>query len=444
MQYLVTSILIWVAAGTASAAVTITDFNYWTPGSSYGSWAPDQGATLGSEADRFNVSATNFGGAYKYLGATGAAPNITGQSTLSLSVTVNSQSNGDAGIGFLILLEDVDGTVHRYSRFGVREGEHTLTWAVDTPSSVGEAGSVPGFDVSHIQGVNIQIDPGGANSYNVSFRMLQAGSGTAAPTASSSAPSAAAPVAAGPSYRTMRDQSYVDQPDNPRYANCRMDIYYPEHLKGFPTVVFMHAGGLRAGERYIPGEIMNKGFAVASISYSLYPNASAPDFIEDAAAAVAWVFKNIENVRGSSDKIFVSGSSAGGYLAKMVGLDKRWLSAHGIDANRLAGIISLSGQAITHVAIREERGGNRAKPVVDDLAPLNHVRADAPPLLLVTGDREMELLGRYEENAYLKRMMEVNGHKQTELHEIKGADHAGVEKPGHDFLAAFVQRVAGA
>jgi hypothetical protein len=35
------------------------------------------------------------------------------------------------------------------------------------------------------------------------------------------------------------------------------------------------------------------------------------------------------------------------------------------------------------------------------MAPLYHVRKDAPPLLLITGDRDLELLGRYQENAYL-------------------------------------------
>jgi acetyl esterase/lipase len=220
-----------------------------------------------------------------------------------------------------------------------------------------------------------------------------------------------------------------------------MDLYYPEHLEDFPTVIFIHPGGLRTGQRYLPGELMNQGFAVVAPDYRLYPDAQSPEFIEDAAAAVAWVFDNIESVGGSREKIFVSGASAGGYLAMMVGLDKRWLAGHGIDADDLAGIVSLSGQAITHVAIREEKGGERAKPVIDDLAPLHYVRGDAPPLLLVTGDRDLELLGRYEENAYLKRMMEINGHSRTELFEIEGADHAAVEKPGHGYLADFVKRI---
>ena len=43
---------------------------------------------------------------------------------------------------------------------------------------------------------------------------------------------------------------------------------------------------------------------------------------KDAAAAVAWVFNNIEDYGGRSELIFVSGHSAGGYLASMLGLDK--------------------------------------------------------------------------------------------------------------------------
>ena len=41
----------------------------------------------------------------------------------------------------------------------------------------------------------------------------------------------------------------------------------------------------------------------------------------------------------------------------------------------------------------------RTQPLLDEMAPLYHVRDDAPPLLLITGDRELEMLGRYEENA---------------------------------------------
>lgn len=420
-----------------SAAVTVTDFSNWMPDSTYGNWASEKGSALTSGPDAFRVVASNFGGVYKYLGVTGAPINLEDLDALRLNVTVHSQSNREAGIGFLVLLEDADGTVHRYSRFGVQSGAQTIHWALDHPSKEEAAGMSAGLDLSRIQAMNLQIDPGGANDYDVSFLSLAANSGEETESAKLPARRAA------PDYIIMEGRNYHDRLSDPKYADCLLNIYYPAHLTKFPTVVFMHAGGLKQGQPYIPGELMGRGFAVVSAGYRLYPGARAPDFIEDAAAAVAWVFKNIEDLGGSKDQIFVSGSSAGGYLAKMVGLDKQWLGKHGIDANALAGIVSLSGQAITHVAIREERGIDRGSPVVDALAPLRHVRGDAAPLLLVTGDRQLELLGRYEENAYLKRMMELNGHRHTELHEIKGVDHAGVEKPGHDYLVEFVERVAG-
>lgn len=227
-----------------------------------------------------------------------------------------------------------------------------------------------------------------------------------------------------------------------RFQRCRLDLYIPEGVTDFPTVVWFHAGGLNQGNRYIPGELMNRGLAVVAVGYRLYPDARSPEFIQDAAAGVAWVFKNIEACGGSTKRIFVAGASAGGYLVSMVGLDRSWLAVHGLDPNQLAGIIALSGQAITHVAVREEHGGNRGVAVIDALAPLYHVRADAPPYLLVTGDRELELLGRYEENAYMKRMMEVAGHRKTELYELKGMDHPHVEKPGHEYLLQFVRRIS--
>ena len=85
----------------------------------------------------------------------------------------------------------------------------------------------------------------------------------------------------------------------------------------------------------------------------------------------------------------------------MVGLNKTYLQKYGIDANTLAGIIPFSGQMISHFTVRKEKGIDELDARIDDFAPLHFIRADAPPLLLITGDREKELLGRYEENAYM-------------------------------------------
>lgn len=238
-------------------------------------------------------------------------------------------------------------------------------------------------------------------------------------------------IAQETNYKTVKNIPYYSQEvlvsDQYIKERCMLDVYYPEKIKDFPVVVWFHGGGLTGGEKDIPEALKEKGFAVVGVNYRLSPKVKAPAYIEDAAAAVAWVFKNIKNYGGDTSLIFVSGYSAGGYLTNMIGLDKKWLAVHNVDADRIAGLISLSGQAITHFTVREERGIPGTQPIIDELAPLYHVRKDAPPLILITGDSELELLGRYEENAYLMRMMKIAGHIKTKLFKLDGYDHGILE-----------------
>lgn len=232
----------------------------------------------------------------------------------------------------------------------------------------------------------------------------------------------------------------VNKSDSYINERCVLDVYYPKNKKAFATVVWFHGGGLTAGSKELPAALKDKGLCIVGVNYRLSPKAKAPEYIEDAAAAVSWVFNNISTLGGDSSLIFVSGHSAGGYLAAMIGLDKSWLKKYNIDANRIAGLIPLSAQTITHFTVRKERGIPETQPVIDSLAPLFYVRPDAPPLLLITGDRELELLGRYEENAYLMRMMKVSGHKETKLLELQGYGH-GMTEPAFPLLLNEVRRI---
>jgi acetyl esterase/lipase len=245
-------------------------------------------------------------------------------------------------------------------------------------------------------------------------------------------------------YSTSMDLPYYPESlrssDEYLSERCVLDVYYPENLENFPTVVWFHGGGLRGGNKEIPDALKEQGMAVVAANYRLHPKIKSPVYIEDAAAAVAWVLEHIADYGGDPKQVFVSGHSAGGYLASMIGLDKSYLEAHNLDANQLAGLIPFSGQTITHFTVRSERGIKGTQPIIDDMAPLYHVRKDAPPLLLITGDRELEMLGRYEENAYLMRMMKVVGHPDTRLLEMDGYGHMMLE-PAFPLLIREVNRI---
>ena len=231
------------------------------------------------------------------------------------------------------------------------------------------------------------------------------------------------------------------KPDEYQTEKCVLDIYFPKNTKNFSTVVWFHGGGLTGGEKEIPEALKNKGICVIGVGYRLSPTALCPKYIEDAAAAVAWTFHHITSYGGDPNLIFVSGHSAGGYLTLMIGLDKKWLNVYNIDANNIAGLIPFSGQTITHFTIRKENGIKTTQPIIDKYAPLYFVRADAPPMLLITGGRELELFGRYEENAYLDRMMKLCGHKSTTLYELQGYGH-GMTEPAFPLLIEFVKKMS--
>ena len=52
------------------------------------------------------------------------------------------------------------------------------------------------------------------------------------------------------SYKTIVNVPYLETPgDDYQNERCKLDIYFPEGLTDFPTVVFFHGGGLLCNKR---------------------------------------------------------------------------------------------------------------------------------------------------------------------------------------------------
>lgn len=223
---------------------------------------------------------------------------------------------------------------------------------------------------------------------------------------------------------------------------CYAKISYMEDSVAKPVVVWFHGGGLTRGKAKIPNELKDTDYVIVAPEYRLLPTVAIDSCIDDAAKAVAWVFDNIKNYGGDPSNIFVSGHSAGGYLASMIGFDKSRLAKYKIDADSIAGLIPFSGQAITHYEWRKINNGiSPLQPTIDQWAPLFHIRKDAPPYIMISGDRNLELYGRYEENAYLWRMLKLLGHPYVEIYELGGYNHSQMVHPGFHILKDHVCRI---
>jgi acetyl esterase/lipase len=242
-------------------------------------------------------------------------------------------------------------------------------------------------------------------------------------------------------YQQVNDISYTESTDEYAKERCKLDVYYPTNLKDAPVVVWFHGGGIEGGNKHIDSQLKNSGLVVVAANYRLLPKADIDDILDDAAAAVAWTYKNIAEYGGSRRKIFLVGHSAGGYLLDIIGLDKKWLAKYGVDADSLAGLVPFSGQCITHYNIRKKQGISPLQATIDQYAPLTYVRPDAPPIVIISGDRELELYGRYEEQAYFWRMLKLVGHKDVTLYEMQGYDHGAMPAPAYHILKQHIKRI---
>lgn len=222
-------------------------------------------------------------------------------------------------------------------------------------------------------------------------------------------------------------------------SRCKLDLYLPEGEKDFPTLVWFHGGGLRAGNKSCPPGIRLDKIAVAAVNYRLSGKAAqCPDYIYDAAAAAAWVRKHIAGYGGDPAKVYVSGHSAGGYLTAMLALDPRYLKTFGSDPHDFAGYLPVSGQMTTHfrvLAERREKDPSVPDVALDEYAPIRLAGKDAPPMTLLVGDSEIEWPSRVEENFLLAaRLTRVYGNTGVRCYAFPTFNHGTVVHPAVAYI----------
>lgn len=188
------------------------------------------------------------------------------------------------------------------------------------------------------------------------------------------------------------------------YEDLYLDMFIPDRDE-FYTIIHFHGGGLVEGDKGDTHEfcehLCNRGFAVATANYGLMPDAKFPDYIYDAAYAVKYVVDHISKY-GRCRGFIISGSSAGGYIALMLCLNKEYLEFARVDRNKIVGYVSESGQPTTHFNILDrERHLNPWIQRIDEAAPLYYVdeKMDVSRLLLIT--YEDDLPSRVEQNELL-------------------------------------------
>ncbi len=184
--------------------------------------------------------------------------------------------------------------------------------------------------------------------------------------------------AMAPNVEVHKDISYTEgEPADA--AKHKLDLYLPSDRKNFPVLVFMHGGSWRSGDRssypLLGNRFAKLGIGVVIPSYRLMPDNPHPAQIEDTAAAFAWVYRNIAQYGGDSNRIYISGHSAGGHLVALLALDPKYLYKYEIPLTSIKGVAAISG--VYDVSKMDAFAG-----AADNPSPLAHVRSKAPPFLI--------------------------------------------------------------
>lgn len=194
-----------------------------------------------------------------------------------------------------------------------------------------------------------------------------------------------------------------------------------------PVLLFVHGGSWAKGSPddygFFARAFVPEGFMVVLAGYRLRPESVFPGMLEDTAAAVAWTRENIAAHGGDPDTIVLVGHSAGAYNVVMTTLDRQWLGREGLSDDAVAGVVGLSGPydfyPFDSESTKASFGG--ADNPRKTTQPVAYARGDAPPMLLMTGDRDETVEPR---NTYALANALRNAGGQVQRVTLADADHA--------------------
>jgi acetyl esterase/lipase len=264
------------------------------------------------------------------------------------------------------------------------------------------------------------------------------------------------PSSAAAQVRVVADVDYVASAE---YADKkdRLDIYVPDGARQAPVIIAIHGGGLRAGDKSgqtgIGQRLASAGHVTVIVNHRLSPGVSHPAHVEDIAAAVAWVKKNIATHGGDPGRIFVIGHSAGGYLTALLATDRRFLGAHGLRPQDIRGFVPVSGFFyVDRPGVAPDRPKDTWGTDVNvwkSASPGTHVESGMPPLLLLYADGDDEW--RRKQQAEFADAVRAKGNRNVETRMIAGRTHNTVwddmakgEEETSRAIVEFVHRLSRA
>jgi arylformamidase len=208
-----------------------------------------------------------------------------------------------------------------------------------------------------------------------------------------------------------------------------LDVFKSSRTGG-PTLVFLHGGAWKGGHKddvsFIAEPYVDAGANVVTVNFALVPEVRLEEQVRQAAAAIAWTYRNAKTFGGDPEQVFVMGHSSGGHLTGMM-MVMDWTADFGLPADALKGGAPFSGMFDLEPVQLSWRNTylkmNREEAL--RLSSIRRIPNRPMPLVIGYGSGELDEFQRQSKE--FAAAWRAKGYPCTEL-ELPGLNHFDVQQ----------------
>ncbi len=237
-------------------------------------------------------------------------------------------------------------------------------------------------------------------------------------------------------YNSLKDATYGNR-------DMHFDLFSPASPGKYPALILVHGGGWSSGNKRmqvpLAQQIAYHGYVTACIEYRLSPEALYPAAVYDINTAIRFLRTHAEKYNIDPERIAISGSSAGGQLAALVGMTgdlEKFNENKGdiVISTIVKAIIDMDGILDFTDPNESEKDNDPAKPSAGakwfgatfseapgkwiEASPLTYAGKDTPPILFLNSSQPRYHAGR---DSLIKALAPHGIY--TEIHTLSGSPH---------------------
>lgn len=209
----------------------------------------------------------------------------------------------------------------------------------------------------------------------------------------------------------------------------KLDVFAPSNAKDLPVMIFIHGGAWTFGSKddysAAAPTFMNANAIYVAIGFDNIPPNNMPGIVGQCRKAIGWIAKNIRQLGGDPNKLYISGHSSGGHMANMMACTN-W-EKMGLAKNLLKGVVVMSGWTDLHpISLSDRQEYLKLTPAqIKEFSPINLINNVNCPMIISWGALESPYM-QMQSSSWAKQLQSVG--RLAGVYRVAGHNH--LQMPG--------------